>query len=667
MVRRVRRAKPFALSALVLFALVLASVVPVYAVSQECRMIDPTWAVPAVVLPGETFTIALSKPVEVVEVVATNGTYEFKLQISSISQAKLLVKVPEDVAPGLYDIIVYYKGGMCGQHNALWVLSEPLNRLVIMHVSDDHFGVFNPTGRLAREYTLAATILAMSNPNITIVMDTGDLADTATVEQYTWARLVYGLLTKPVFVIPGNHDHVTGDENYRDYVGPLHWTRTIGPNILVVGLDTGYEGYIGFEQAKWAKNVIESSNAPIKIVLHHHPLFCYVYGDTPHEFKVSSSQQLLEVLESKKPGSKYPYIYTSWLENREGLKTLIDAIYNGKVTLSLSGHIHLDSYTVIERPDGSKTWFIVTTTLGGPIRQGDYHGFRIVVVEPNKVLVEGKGRPWDRHASYNIEGVEAHLTVSDNAVAVSFKVESQELLKLLPRLVLAVPVPKDYKGYKVYAPGFEKTWKRCTPVYCALYALASHVELNKTYRLAVYIKPDREPPKITVVSAPEKVEATEPITIEFTVTDDSWGVESVYVTIKGPGINIRATPARFDNMYKVSLPPLGEAGKLEAIIVATDAYGHTSVEKVEIEIAQPQEATTTPKQQTETATIPAQTPSKTQTRTQPAEVETTTTTTPMPLKTRARVPTVDYTVIVLAVVVGLVAALAVYLVVSRKA
>ena len=108
--RRVRRAKPFALSALVLFALVLASVVPVYAVSQECRMIDPTWAVPAVVLPGETFTIALSKPVEVVEVVATNGTYEFKLQISSISQAKLLVKVPEDVAPGLYDVIVYYVG-----------------------------------------------------------------------------------------------------------------------------------------------------------------------------------------------------------------------------------------------------------------------------------------------------------------------------------------------------------------------------------------------------------------------------------------------------------------------------------------------------------------------------------------------------------------------------
>ena len=656
-----RRVKPSTIPLLALIILVLAGIVPAYTLPRECKVLDPTWAVPVAVLPGETFTITLSNPVNIVEVVATNGTYEFRLDVVGVNLTKLLVRVPEDAAPGLYDILVYFEGGVCGQHNALWVLEKPLNRLVIMHVSDDHFGVFNPTGRLAREYALAAIIIAMSNPNITVVMNTGDLADTGSVEQYRWARLVYGLLTKPVFIVPGNHDHVSGDENYREYVGPLHWARTIGPNILVVGLDTGYEGYIGSEQAKWARNVILSSKAPIKIVLHHHPLFSYVYGATPHEFKVSSSQQLLEVLESRKPGSKYPYIYTSWLENREGLKILVDAIYGGKVTLSLSGHIHLDSYAVVERPDGSKTWFVVTTALGGPIRQGDYHGFRILVVEPDKVLVGGEGRPWDRHASYNIEGVEAHLTVSDNAVAVSFRVESKELLKLLPRLILAVPIPEDYEEYKVYAPGFEKTWKRCTPVYCALYALTSPVELNKTYRLAVYTKPDREPPKITVTSVPEKVASTEPITIEFTVTDDSWGVESVYVIVKGPGINIRATPTKLGNVYRLSLPPLGEAGKLEAIIVATDAYGRTSVEKVEVEIVKPQE-TITPQTTTtpviHTKTTPTQTPTKTL-------VETLATKT-TPSKVRVSVPTVDYTAAILVVAIGLVAALAVYLIVSKK-
>ena len=658
-----------ALLTLMLIVSILASIVPVYAVSQECKILDPTWAVPAAVLPGETFTITLSAPIKVEDVVATNGTYEFKLQIANVNSTKLLVRVPEDVAPGLYDIIVHYKDGICGQHNALWVLSKPLNKLVIMHVSDNHFGVFNPTGRLGREYALAAVIIAMSNPNITVIMNTGDLADTGAVEQYTWARLIYGLLTKPAFIVPGNHDHVSGDENYKDYVGPLRWTRTIGPNILVVGLDTGYDGYIGPEQAKWVKNVIESSKAPIKIILHHHPLFSYVYGSTPHEFKVSSPQQLLEVLESKKPGSRYPYIYTSWLENKEGLKILVDAIYNGKVTLSLSGHIHLDSYAVIERPDGAKTWFVVTTTLGGPIRQGDYHGFRIVTVEPNKVVVEGQGKPWDRRASYNIEGAEAHLTMSDNAVVVSFKVESQELLKLLPHLVLAVPIPKNYTGYRVYVPEFEKTWKRCTPVYCALYALVPQVELNKTYRLAIYTKPDREPPKITITSVPKKVTTMEPISIEFTVTDDSWGIESVYVIIKGPGINIKATPMRFGNMYKVSLPPLGKTGKLKATIVATDAYGHTTVKKIEIEITQPQETTTT---QAETTTTPEQqtktTPTQTPAKTQPIQTKTYTTTTTFTLpKAKAEVHIVNYTMIALAIIVGIVAALTVYLVISRKA
>jgi len=305
---------------------------------------------------------------------------------------------------------------------------------------------------------------------------------------------------------------------------------------------------------------------------------------------------------------------------------------------------------------------VVTAPLGGPIRQGDYHGFRIVVVEPNNVVVEGRGKPWDRHASYSIEGAEAHLIVSDNAVAVSFKVESQELLKLLPRLVLAVPIPENYTGYKVYAPEFEKTWKRCTPVYCALYALASQIELNKTYRLAVYTKPDREAPKITITSAPKKVATTEPISIEFTVSDDSWGVESVYVIVKGPGINIKATPMKFGNVYKLSLPPVGETGKLEATIVATDAYGHTSTERVEVEIAQPQETTTTPEQQVET------TPTQTPTKTQPAQTEThTITTTPTLPKVRVRVHTVDYTVIALAIAIGIVAALTAYLIVSRKA
>ncbi len=548
----------------------------------------PRWGAPEAVLSGKSFVIELSKSVEIDKAVLTNGSTSIELALEKLGSSSYRATVPSTAVPGLYDLVLYSGGKiLCSEHNAVWVLESYPKKLVLIHITDTHFGVINPTGRSATSYVLASVIIANSMPNLTMVIATGDIADTASVDQYQEARTILGMLTKPLFIAPGNHDHVTGEKNFVDYVGPLRWVRTLG-SYLIVAIDSGYEGYISSEQAQWVYNVLTKSNASFDIVLVHHPLFSYVYGETPHSFKVSDWKQLLEILESKKPGSRYPYIYTSWLENREGLAKLVQAIYESRTGLVLAGHIHLDSYAEVTKSDGSKVYFVVTTALGGPVRTGDYHGFRILVVNPDgTVEVYGLGKPWDRHASYSVEGVETHLTESSNAVAVSITISDPRIASMLPHLVLSVPVPSTMANYSIYAPGAEKVWKRCGPSFCVVYALEPKVVVNKTYRIAVYTKPDREPPRIEITEAPSSIEIGEPITISYRVSDDSWGIEKSYVVVEYGGKKLVATPARYGNIYRLTLPPLSQPTTVKMTIYAVDASGKISKKSLTINVVTP--------------------------------------------------------------------------------
>ncbi len=556
-------------------------------------LVEPRWGAPEAVLSGKSFVIELSKSIEIDKVVLTNGSTSIELALEKLSDSSYRATVPDTVVPGVYDLVLYSSGKiLCSEHNAVWVLKTYPKKLVLMHITDTHFGVINPTGRSASSYVLAAAIIANSMPNLTAVIATGDIADTASVDQYQEARTILGMLTKPIFIAPGNHDHVTGEKNFVDYIGPLRWVRILG-SYLIVAIDSGYEGYISSEQAQWVYNVLTKSNASFDIVLVHHPLFSYVYGETPHSFKVSDWKQMLEILESRKPGSDYPYIYTSWLENKEALSKLVQALYDSHTGLVLAGHIHLDSYAEVTRSDGSKIYFVVTTALGGPIRTGDYHGFRILIVNPDGTVdVYGLGKPWDRRASYSIEGVEAYLTESSNAVVVSITISDPKIASMLPHLVLSVPIPSTMTNYSVYAPGAEKVWKRCGPSFCAVYALEPKVEVNKTYRIAVFTKPDREPPRIEISEAPSAVEVGEPITISYRVSDDSWGIEKSYVVIEYGGKKIVATPARYGNIYRLTLPPLSQPTTVKMTIYAIDASGKTSEKSLTIRVVAP--ATTSP-------------------------------------------------------------------------
>ncbi len=582
----------------------------------------PRWALPEPVKPGSTLLVELSKPIKVDEIVLANGVEEYKLKVET-KGTKLTAKLPPTVKPGLYDLILYSSSKIiCGEHNAVWVLKEYPKKLVLLHISDNHFGVVNPTGRTAESYNLALAILALSIPNITVIVDTGDLADTASVDQYKNARMILGLVDKPLLIIPGNHDHVTGDENYKAYVGPLTWNLTLG-SFMFLGLDTGYEGYIDISQAEWAAKVLAESKAKAKIVLFHHPHFAYVYGKTPHSFTVKSWEELVKILKTKKPGSRYPYVYTSWLTSEKAFTRLVKAFYEEGVTLVLSGHIHLDSYAEVIRADGTKIYYVVTTTLGGPVRTGDYHGFKILVVDDKgHVEVKGADVPWSRHASFNIEGLDVAYTRTETAVTAVVALKSKELASLMPRLVLAIPLPCSWKDkVKLEAPGAEKTWIKATPVYCAAYAVFPKPEPGKVYRLIAYTAPDKEPPKIEAKTTTIRVPAGYPVTVKVKITDDSWGVANVTGVLAYDTKTIKLTPAKMGSRYMFSIPPLPATVKQAKLVVyAEDASGKKTTQTITITYYKPEKpkpttttrTTTTPKTITtpQTTTITTKTPKK---------------------------------------------------------
>jgi len=587
----------------------------------------PNWGLPDVAYPGGNVGIHLWGNAGVRSAVLENGSLKLKLKLVRSGEGVVEAKLPEDVGPGMYDLILNTTEGTCGIHNAVWVPGEKFNTpgsaLVLMHMTDNHFNVMNPGERPAADYVLSAVLLALSMPNVTAVVNTGDLANTGNANQYLKAIEVFSILNKPVFSIPGNHDHVVGIKNYELYVGPRNWSLRLG-RFLLVGMDTGYDGYPTTAEAEWAYKVLTGSNATAEILMFHHPLFAYVYGDTPHDFNVSSWQDLEKVLLSKKPGSKYPYLFTSWVQNKEAFETMLKAIYGSRTVLVLAGHIHLDSYATIERPNHVKTWFIVTTALGGPVRDQDYHGFRIIKVYGNgTVQVYGEGKPWDRHASYSVEGVEAYLKVSAVASAETLTLTDPKIAVMLPHVVLAVPIPKDFEGkYKVYAPNADKVWSRCTPAFCAVYAEFKEVKLGKTYRLAAYVKPDEAPPTIILRSAPQKVLVGKPVNIAYGVKDDAWGVQGTNATVIINGEKKIVKPMLYGGSYMVSFLAPKTPGKVTVVITATDFSGKVTSKTIVINVVKSTPTSTS----TASTTVTTTTSTTTTTTTQQTSTTTQTTT-----------------------------------------
>ena len=613
----------------------------------------PKLATPAFLKPGDSFTVVFSRNPGTVNKIIVDDGYGHKYSLEYRQEGtRVAAKLPANAAKGVYDLIVVVGDKAYGEPHAVIIASpETYKTVYLVHVTDRHFGVINSNGRPAANYDLAVDTIALGMPNNTIVVDTGDVADTARDVEYTESIWTDYILNKPLIGIPGNHDHVGNSPNYAKYRGEWNYTLSIYNLYRVVAIDSGGDGYITDAQAEWAASVLETTKEPVKIVMFHHPHFTHVWGKTPHVFKANSPEDLYKILTSKKPGSKYMYIYSSWLQNKKALKTLVKGMYNApcKREVVFSGHVHLDSYAEVHRADGSVINYIVTTATGGSVRPGDYHGFRVVkLTSTGSIEIMGDG-PYDaRHASFNTENVEVGVVDGPAAVASYFAIAGTNATKLMERTVIALPIPKEYYGKKLhlYLVNLDNYRIRCTPLGCVLYAYTtSPPKEGILYKAVLYTKPDKATPSLKLLRVyPPKPLAGRQVVLSFSLSDDAWGIEKVEAKLYYDGKEIKLTPSIIGNTMRIIIPPLPksiEKAKIE--VVVADVSGKETRLSRTITYLKPRPATTTTATTTETQTQ-AQPATKTEektttfTSTTSSTTSTTTTTTTQERTTTAQSP-----------------------------
>lgn len=322
---------------------------------------------PAIIYPGDTFTIKLKSEYSGIQI-AGGFIYTVKLTGSSLklynytitvksSPPTITVTVPQNIEGGVYDLVLTGSANIF-LPRSVWVIRTLGDVLRIVHISDQHYGAGQPdivTGDMNR---FAGYVVAdLLNPDI--VIDTGDIADTASALQYQAAvAFEYAFLYNyPIFSNPGNHD--VPNDNYIAYLGDTNWYRVIGGKILIIAVNTREEGYLQWDQIVFLENTLKQfKDVPIKILLMHHPMFYY-----QGELVTSSDDK--NTLKPYTSGGPWTPLSGYWSGNMTSFFYTLRLIEDYNITYVLAGHVHRDLFVkYTSTRTNTTTYFLTITTLG---------------------------------------------------------------------------------------------------------------------------------------------------------------------------------------------------------------------------------------------------------------------------------------------------------------
>jgi 3',5'-cyclic-AMP phosphodiesterase len=137
-------------------------------------------------------------------------------------------------------------------------------------------------GRVDTANALERCVAALNDfrPRPDLVVISGDLADTPTVEEYEYLRRLLAPLALPFVAIPGNHDsresmRAAFPQAYAASVGPLNQSVEVGGLALVL-LDSSVagkpHGELEAPSLQWLDTVLASApDRPALLFLHHPP------------------------------------------------------------------------------------------------------------------------------------------------------------------------------------------------------------------------------------------------------------------------------------------------------------------------------------------------------------------------------------------------------------
>lgn len=161
-------------------------------------------------------------------------------------------------------------------------MTEPV---LIAQISDLHIKAPGALAynRVDTAAALAACVAELNRlqPRPELVVISGDLADTPSVEEYDHLRRLLAPLTLPYVVVPGNHDSrdlmraAFPEQRYAGATGPLNQLRSCG-GLDVVLLDSSVHGRPHGELSDETlafldQSLVASSDRPALAFLHHPP------------------------------------------------------------------------------------------------------------------------------------------------------------------------------------------------------------------------------------------------------------------------------------------------------------------------------------------------------------------------------------------------------------
>ncbi|NJE10680.1 metallophosphoesterase [Thermococcus sp. MAR1] len=420
----VKRALAIIVALLALAAVLSAPVRAETSVIPGEIILRPLPGVPAIGLPGDTIEVQPAEGVTIQElqiVSILHGPYDLK--ILGTEDGVVKAKIPEEVAPDVYFLIVKSDKGEVTIPNGVWVMKEAPKVLKIAQGSDFHVTSGSKMGFVCGEYfqksipeilkycddpipmhSYTATDSFMTyyamvdSGEVNLMVSTGDDVDTNGDKrgyQLFDLAILHGTAAGMPFIgIKGNHDHPP--TYYSKYVGPRYFYEVIG-NFLIIGLDSrGEERHPEMEQLHWMEDVLKSHPNKTVIVLVHHP-FWYKTDEGKY-----GTIKGYTAFDDNDWSALMKYVSWDWA-GRDGqyqdiARYFLQLVEKYNVRLILAGHIHHDKPILYIDKDGNEHWFYTLTTTGAPdktsnppskadIQKGyktpSWYGSQVIYVYPN--------------------------------------------------------------------------------------------------------------------------------------------------------------------------------------------------------------------------------------------------------------------------------------------
>ncbi|WP_297437166.1 CGP-CTERM sorting domain-containing protein [Thermococcus sp.] len=350
---------------------------------------QPAPAVPAFALPGGSFSLHVKEGVSVEGVQAVSVLHgPYNLEITGTSGNIVTVKVPENVVPDEYFLLIKTNKGTLVLPNGLRVYKQWPKVLRVAWVSDTHVTSSAKIGFVCGPYfqrdvyqlekmcsnpiplhSVVATDSAYTYwamKGVDLIINTGDDVDSS--NDLVGYNIIYNIMEKAAadgqthISIKGNHDDPP--TIYKQIIANPMFYVTIG-KFLIIGLDTGGDrGWPTMDEITWMEGVLKNHPGYTPIILYHHPYFFAprwnYLGGVITGLDPSNDNDWKE-LEN--------YVGNYWKGNLTVARRFLEDVVKYNIPLTMSGHIHHDMYWRYVDKEGHVHYFLTLTSTGAPDKE----------------------------------------------------------------------------------------------------------------------------------------------------------------------------------------------------------------------------------------------------------------------------------------------------------